>query len=142
MQKKPLSYKNNELLKRMIQWFIFTVVITLAPIILSYLLILMTKQNPQSDLIEGISPKGELLIAATAIFGDATSDLFTRTRAIRKHERNVLGGICIVGILATSFLYAGIQNQASLVTLNQGLLADCSVLFFCSALAFGFVCKL
>jgi hypothetical protein len=122
-----------------IQWVLFTVGITLTPMLFAYLLIILTKQPPYSDFVRAVSSRGELFIVAAALLGEAVSDMIKRTRA--KNLNLLVGGLCVLPLMMSCFLFAAIQSALPGQWLNKEVILLLSNGLFVYSLLLGLACK-
>jgi hypothetical protein len=95
--------------EKLLRWFIFSVLIALVPLAVSYLGLRLDRQEPSLYLL---TERGELLLISTAIASAAVGELIPagRARAIRKL---IAGGSCILLIMLSSFAFAAIQARSN-----------------------------
>lgn len=118
----------------------FTVGITLMPMLFSYLwIIIQTKQPPYPDFIRAVSSRGELFIVAAALLGEAVSDMLKRTRA--KNLNLLVGGLCLLPLMVSCFLFAAIQSASPGQWLNKEFILTLSKGFFGYSFFLGLACK-
>lgn len=140
-----MSTKRNRLLpsktvtESIIQWSIFTVGITLMPLLFSYFWIILTKRPPYPDFIRAVSSRGELLIVSAALLGEAISDMLKRTRA--KNFNLFVGGLCLISLMLSCLLFAAIQSTLPGQWLNKEVILKLSNAFFGYSLLLGLACK-
>lgn len=122
--------------EKLLRWFIFSVLIALVPLAVSYLGLRLERQAASLYLL---TARGELLLVSTTIASAAIGELIPagRTKAIRKL---IAGGSCMLLITVSSFLFAAIQARdnadplpiftVSIWTFGLTLLASFSAMYF------------
>lgn len=95
--------------EKLLRWFIFSVLIALVPLAVSYLGLRLEQQAASLYLL---TARGELLLVSTTIASAAVGELIPAGR--RKPIRKLLaGGCCMLLITVSSFLFATIQARSS-----------------------------
>jgi hypothetical protein len=126
-------------IENFLQWSIVSVGIALTPMLFSYFWILLTKRPPHPDFIGAVSSRGELLIVAAALLGEASSDMVKRTRA--KNLNLLVFGLCLLPLMTSCFLFAAIQSIAPGQWLDKELILKLSNGLFGYSLCLGAACK-
>lgn len=122
--------------EKLLRWFIFSVLIALVPLAVSYLGLRLDQKEASLYLL---TARGELLLISTTIASAAVGELIPagRGKAIRKL---VAGGSCMLLITVSSFLFATLQARQnanplpiftiSIWTFGLTLLASFSATYF------------
>ena len=123
----------------LIQWSMFSVCVALLPMLFSYSWIVLTKRPPHPDFIRAVSSRGELLIIAAALLGEALSDMLKRTRA--KNLNLLIGSLCLLPLMMSCFLFAAIQSASPGQWLDTEKILQFSKALFGYSLLLGAACK-
>lgn len=137
--KQRRLFPSKNLTESLIQWSAFSVCIALLPMVFSYCLILLTKQPPHPDFIRAVSSRGELLIVAAALLGEALSDMLKRTRA--KNLNLFIGSLCLIPLMMSCLLFAAIQSASPSQYLDKEFILLLSNGLFVYSLLLGAACK-
>lgn len=115
--------------EKLVRWFIFSVMVALAPLVISYLGLRLDGQEPRFYML---TMRGEVLLISTTIASAAVGEIIAsgREKAIQKL---VSGGSCVLFVLHSSLLFAAIQARQAADP--QSLLAASLVLFAGTLLA-------
>lgn len=110
--------------EKLIRWFIFSVLIALTPLFMSYVGLRLDRKEPSLYLL---TARGELLLISTTIASAAVGELLPggRNQAVFKL---VAGGSCMFLILLSSLSFAAIQARQN---------ADIAAIFTMSVWLFG-----
>jgi hypothetical protein len=130
--------------ENLIQWGGFSVLIAMTPMLFSYLWIQLSTLPPHPDFVRAVSSRGELLIVASALLGEALSDMLKRNRA--KNLNLLIGGLCLAPLMVSCFLFAAIQtatqSQFPHQALDQEMILKFSHTLFVYSLCLGAACRL
>lgn len=125
---KKLNYK--ALSEDFAQWCMFTVGMTLAPILVTFITTSF-RSNQAPDFMAQASLKGELLIASVAIVAEACSDMFKRSTS--KSMKSWVGGLAVILLVVACTVGTNVQeNKLSGKNVN-----DFSFAFFGACLVVG-----
>lgn len=122
------------------QWFLFTVLISLAPLGCAYFIecSLSDTQCPP-NLLQGMSSRGEFFIVAAAIMGDSLGDIF------RKHNdkglKLLLGSIGIILLMLSCIFFGVLQGRESTAG-NPEFVSGVSTAFLFTSIVCGSACKI
>jgi hypothetical protein len=125
--------------ENLIQWAIFSVGIAFTPLLFSYFWILLTTEAPHPNFVRAVSSRGELLIVAAALLGEALSDMLKRNR--RKNLNLFIGGVCLLVLMPSCFLFASIQTASLNQPLDLALILQWSTASIGFAIFVGAACK-
>jgi hypothetical protein len=121
--------------EKLLRWFIFSVLIALVPLALSYLGLSLDRQEARLYLL---TARGELLLISSTIASAAVGELIAtgRDNALWKL---LAGGACMLLLILSSLFFATIQtrhnpNPLPIFTLSLWmfagtLLASCSAMY-------------
>jgi hypothetical protein len=120
------------------QWFLFTVLISLAPLLFSYFFECSTSVDQcPSSLLQGMSSHGEFFIVAASIMGDSLGDIF------RKHNdkglKLMLGSIGVILIMLSCLFFGALQGQEAAG--NPEFVSAVSTAFLFTSISWGTACK-
>lgn len=128
-------------IENLLQWSLTSVCLALFPMLFTYIGALMTGKHlePGFDgVIRAVSSRGELLIVAVALLGEAISDMLKRSSA-KNLKLSVGGFVCLLPLILCCLFYA--QIQTSSVPLNQNLILLISNMAIVWAICVGAACK-
>lgn len=94
--------------EKLVRWFMFSVLIALAPLAASYFSLQVDRREPTVEVLLG---RGELLLICATIAAAAIGELIPtgREKPVRKL---VAGGSCMAVVVASSLYFAIIQARA------------------------------
>jgi hypothetical protein len=136
---KQIRLLPKNVIENIIQWGIVSVGIALTPMLFSYCLIILTKRPPHPDFITAVSSRGELLIVAAALLGEAVSDMVKRTRA--KNLNLLVFGLCLLPLMLSCFIFAAIQSASPEQWMNKEIVLKLSHGLFVYSILLGAACK-
>ena len=140
MSTKQRRWLSKSVTESLIQWSAFSVCVALLPMLFSYSwIILTTKRPPYPDFIRAVSSRGELLIIAAALLGEALSDMLKRTRA--KNLNLFIGSLCLLPLMMSCSLFAAIQSASPGQWLDTEKILLFSKGLFGYSLLLGAACK-
>jgi hypothetical protein len=113
--------------EKLTRWFIFSVLISLVPLITSYLGLLL---DSRAATLQTVTGRGELLLITTTLAAAAIGELIPSGRD-RGTQKLLAGGSCIVIVLLSSLLFAAVQSRAHP---NGALTLVLSVSLFCGTI--------
>lgn len=93
--------------EKLVRWSIFSVMVSLTPLAVSYLGLRLDRQEPTLHLI---TARGELLLISTTIASAAVGELLPGGRQYATRKL-VAGGGCMLMVLLSSFFFAAIQGR-------------------------------
>jgi hypothetical protein len=105
-KRKKLNVK--ALTQDLVQWFTFTVVMTVVPIFTA-LITTSLKSNRNPDFMSQVSLNGELLIASVAIAAEACSDMYKRSTST--NMKLLVGGTALVLVIIACSAGTSIQES-------------------------------
>lgn len=105
----PPSAEDQELAARMARWIIFTVILSLAPLLIDYLAAVGRAHGTLLQISE-VYAKGELCLIATALAGVATGEMFGLSERA-KTAKIVLGGLCLLLAIGSIALYVMMKSN-------------------------------
>ena len=115
--------------EKLVRWCIFSVLIALAPLFVSYLALGLDQKEPSLALI---TARGELLLISTTIASAAVGELLPSGRNYAT-LKVTSGGACMLLILLSSLFFSAIQARRDP---NAGAIFAASIsLFSCTLLA-------
>ena len=120
---------------RLIRWLIFSVVVSLVPLLLAYA---SDQTRGGTPTLVSILSKGDLLLISTALAAAAIGDLLPAAQAMPVRAM-LAGGGCVVSVLFGSSYYAAIVTGS---VARPDLVADYSVALFGMTLLSGASCVL
>jgi hypothetical protein len=125
----------------LLQWGLISVSIALAPMVFTYVGILLTGKSVEPGLngfVRAVSSRGELLIIAVALLGEGLSDMLKRSSS--QNLKLALGGFgCFLPLVLSCLFYA--QIQSSTVPLDPGIILLLSKMAIGWAICVGAACK-
>src|SRR5437899_9488588 len=92
---------------RLLKWAFFTVLVSLAPLILTGLILWADDKM----ILSLVWPHGELLLISTAIGADAIGEMIP-TGPTARNAKIVSAGSCIVLLIVSALWYAVVQVQS------------------------------
>jgi len=112
---------------RLLRWFIFTVLVALAPLLVYGASTLIEGNQVTDELLFG---KGELLLICCALAAAAIGDIITSGRELETYKL-ICGGSCVIVVFFTSALYDNIAQHIQLKThYEPGVVANLSIISF------------
>lgn len=110
--------------EKLTRWIIFNVMVALVPLFTGYLGLQLGREEPG---LHTLTARGELLLISTTIASAAVGELIAAGRA-RATAKLCAGGSCILLVLVSSLIFAGIQarqdtDAQSVLSLSLGLFA-------------------
>jgi hypothetical protein len=127
------------MLGKLMKWGVFSVLLALVPLGVSWLIQMTHNQNPT---LESILAHGELLLITAALCATATGDLIGSGNSLLT-GKYVAGGFSLVIVLAAAIYFADIAATLATVTtaqpgLDLGLVADASLaIYVCGVIVSG-----
>lgn len=140
MSRKSQRLLPKSVVESLIQWSLFSVSVSLSPMLFSYVWILLSTRLPHPDFFTAVSSRGELLIVAAAILGEAISDMVKRNRA--KNLNLFVAGCCLIPLILSCLVFASIQTSSPTQFLDKTLILKMSNGLFIYSLGMGAACKL
>ena len=137
MTRRTINLSNK--VDRIIEWVFPTVLIALVPIAARLIMVSVHRGYPiQSwpDLTENASPNGELIFISATLVAESIGDIWRRQ--IPKHQKNVIGTMCLVFALASIFAFA----QISSLSMYSSQISVLSVYIFAFGCVACMFCKL
>jgi hypothetical protein len=115
--------------EKLVRWFIFSVMVALAPLVISYLGLRLDRQQPRLYML---TMRGEVLLISTTIASAAVGEIIAsgRDNALLKL---MAGGSSVLLVLYSSLLFAAIQGRQAADP--QAILTASLVLFAGTLLA-------
>jgi hypothetical protein len=122
--------------EKLVRWFMFSVLIALAPFAASYFSLQVDRREPSLEMLLG---RGELLLICATIAAAAIGELIPTGREMPVRKL-VAGGSCMAVVVASSLYFAIIQartdpDTVSVATMSVRLFlgmllaAGCSIYF-------------
>lgn len=93
--------------ERLVRWFIFSVLIAVTPLFISYLGFRLDRKEPSLYLV---TARGELLLISTTIASTAVGELLPSGRRYATRKL-VAGGGCVLLVLLSSLFFAAVQAR-------------------------------
>ncbi len=120
--------------KKLILWSVYTVLISIAPLVVSFLIRLT---RGESTALSDIIGNGELLLITVAILGAAIGELLAGNHRYPEFEL-ISGGICILTLLISSLYFADISGANAVESrINTFIVEKISYWLFGSGLISG-----
>lgn len=126
----PTAAENQELAARMARWVIFTVVLSIIPLIIDYLAAAAHAHGNLPGPSEVYS-KGELCLTTTALAGVAAGEILGLSERA-KTPKIILGGLCVIFSVCSIAIYGMIKSNSDPLALPT--FAQASVWLFGGAL--------
>lgn len=122
----PHGAENQELAARMARWMIFTVVLSIIPLVIDYL---ASSAHAHGELpsLGGVYSKGELCLTTTALAGVAAGEIFGLSERA-KTPKIILGGLCLIFSISSIAIYGMIKSNSDPLALP--IFAQVSVYLF------------
>ena len=117
---------------RLLKWAFFTVLVSLAPLLLTGL----TLWADNKIILAMLWPHGELLLISTAVAADAVGEMVPTGPTARK-SKIVSAGSCIVLLIISALWYAVIQAHSY----DPGKISESSLLLFLATLVAALGCQ-
>lgn len=110
--------------EKLTRWIIFNVMVALVPLFAGYLGLQLGREEPGLHVL---TARGELLLVSSAIAAAAVGELIPAGRS-KAAFKLCAGGTCILLVLVSSLVFAGIQarqdtDPKSVLGLSLGLFA-------------------
>lgn len=129
------------IVESLLQWSLTSVGFALTPMLFTYVGILLTGKSLEpgfNGFVQAVSSRGELLIVAVALLGEAVSDMLKRSSA--KNLKVFVGGFfCLLPLILCCLFYA--QIQTSRTPLDKNLILFISYTSIVWAIFIGAACK-
>lgn len=109
--------------EKLVRWCIFNVLISLAPLFISYLALGLDQKEPSLALI---TARGELLLISTTIASAAVGELLPSGRKYAT-LKVTSGGACMLLVLLSALFFSAIQARRDP---NAGAIFAASVMLF------------
>ena len=106
----PAGAENQELAARMSRWVMFTVILSVAPLMIDYLAAVGRAHGHFPDIDE-IYSRGELCLTTTALAGVAAGEIFGLSERA-KTAKIILGGLCLISSIGAIALYVMMKSNA------------------------------
>ena len=123
------------------QWFIFTVIIALSPIVLNaFRIIAKADQHEPLNFDSLIASHGELALVCAAITAEAIGDMFVSGQT-KGHRRLYAFGMCCIIFFFSSGIFVIAESVAENAQSNLAFLANASLAMLVCTLFAGGGCK-
>lgn len=131
MPARSKSFFPKGVVENFLQWCIISVVFALTPMLFTYIVMLLADKHLEFSLkgfVQAVSSRGELLIVAVALLGEAISDMLKRSSD--KNLKFFVGFLfCLIPLILCCLLYAHIQTSNT--ALNKDLILLISSVAIC-----------
>jgi hypothetical protein len=129
------------IVESLLQWGFTAVGLALIPFLFTYIGILLTGKSVEpgfNGFVQAVSSRGELLIVAVALLGEAVSDMLKRSSA--KNLKLFVGGfVCLLPLILCCLFYALIQTSKT--PLDKNLILLISNISIIWSICVGAACK-
>lgn len=127
--------------ENLLQWSLTSVGLALTPMFFTYSGLLLTGKHVEpgfDGFVQAVSSRGELLIVAVALLGEAISDMLKKSSS-KNIKLSVGGFVCLLPLILCCLFYAQIQTSST--PLNKNLIIAISNIAIGWAICVGAACK-
>jgi hypothetical protein len=110
------------LIRRMLRWFMFSLIVALLPIIFNALDMLASEAGLRWGLLLG---QGELLLIAVGLYGPTLGEVLTMGERWEEYKI-VVGGLCFMNTAVAAWYFATVSSKPA----NQALITSLVLYLF------------